>query len=129
MFAFKIHNPYKQTLVGSVEELRIKIDQAATLQTESLNLCDQIEQNWVVFKDEIRQELEESSWFSKFFTIQRNFDSIELFEKHVNEYRAKLKNLKDIRKVIISNLAFHPPQKRQIDTSQTHKEEIGDGNL
>ena len=119
MFAFKAHNPYKQTFVASTSHLRKQIDELVNLQAESLELCDEIENNWVTFKEEIAQGLERGlndPWYVKMYHAvkggQQSLDAIELFEKHVDEYREKTSNLKDIRKVIVANLAHHEVKRK-----------------
>jgi len=40
-----------------------------------------------------------------------------LFEKHIDEYRDKVKNLRDIRKVIVSNLVHQPLERATSNAS------------
>ena len=55
---------------------------------------------------------------------QPNFDAIELFEKHVEEFRDKVQTLKDIRRVIIANLNhIDASQARQNNYEMPAKEE------
>ena len=43
--------------------------------------------------------------YNKVYGRKTPLDAIDLFTKHVDEYREKTQNLKDIRKVVLANLA------------------------
>ena len=56
MFAFKSHNPYQLTWKSDVDTLRGKIEEFTSLSNETLEKCNEFEQNWITYKVEIEEE-------------------------------------------------------------------------
>ena len=124
MFAFKAHNPYKQTWISDAEHLRTQIDELVIIQNESLEKCDEIERQWGTFKIEIAaQSTEQQPWYVKLYRAvstdngETPLAAIELYEKHVDELREKIQNFTDIKKVIVANLAHNDKRKAEKESA------------
>ena len=124
MFAYKAHLPYEHEDEASYEAgtpcartVKEALDELQSLWTVALLMCDYLENAWTVIRDEVLEgaQFTESKWYRQAFEIlkevvQPTLEGYELFEKHVGEFRAKIKILQDIRQIILVNLS-HIEQK------------------
>ena len=132
MFAYKAHSPYEhedQTSYEagppSVDTVREALDELQSLWTVALLMCDYLENAWTEIRSEVLEAEyhTESKWYRQAFEILREvvqptLEGYELFEKHVGEFRSKLKILQDIIQIIYVNLSHIEQRQRKKVSSQ-----------